>query len=192
MKRTNNKLISVKVEKNILLIMCILLFSLPVFGDYEISWSTIDGGGGTSTGGDYSLVGTIGQPDAADSQGDSFIVLGGFWSGSPVCIVNLEHFARFAEYWLMTGADLPADLYVDEYDIVNLDDLNVFLDYWLYYCPLDWPLRSPSQPCLLGNGKCCCVRNDNFLKGESYEKRKDNTVSNNSNSVSNQFTSKPC
>ena len=35
-------------------------------GDYEISWSTIDGGGGRSTGGDFALVGTIGQPDAGE------------------------------------------------------------------------------------------------------------------------------
>ena len=110
-------------------------------GQYELSWYTIDGGGGTSSGGPYTITGTIGQPDAADSQGGSFIVLGGFWPGTPVCIVNLEHFAHFAEYWLMTGTELPADLYIDEYDIVNLDDLNVFLDYWLWYCPPDWPLK---------------------------------------------------
>ena len=77
MKRTNNKLISVKVEKTILLIMCILLFSLPVFGDYEIRWSTIDGGGGTSSGGTYTLTGTIGQHDAAYSQGQQYELLGG-------------------------------------------------------------------------------------------------------------------
>ena len=122
-----------------------LAFSMRVYaqsgGPYELSWSTIDGGGGTSTGGPYVLTCTIGQPDAADSQGDGFIVLGGFWPGTPVCIVNLEHFAHFAEYWLMTGIDLPADLYVDEYNIVNLDDLDVFLDYWLWYCPPDWPLK---------------------------------------------------
>jgi hypothetical protein len=124
-----------------IIVLLVLILSLPALADYEISWSTIDGGGGTSSGGAYVLTGTIGQPDAADSQGDSFIVLGGFLSGSPVCIVNLEHFATFAEYWLMTGTDLPADLYDDGGNIVNLDDLNVFLDYWLYYCPLDWPLR---------------------------------------------------
>ena len=121
-------------------LMC-LMFASACFADYSIDWYTIDGGGRTSTGGDFELVGTIGQPDAADSQGDSFIVLGGFWPGGPVCIVNLDHFAAFAEYWLMTGTGLPADLYIDEYDIVNLDDLDVFLDYWLYTCPPDWPLN---------------------------------------------------
>jgi hypothetical protein len=123
-------------------VVCILLICVSVgIADYAIDWYTIDGGGGISTGGPYVLSGTIGQPDASDSQGESFIVLGGFWSGGPVCIVNLEHFARFAEYWLMTGTDLPADFYVDENNIVNMDDLNVFLDYWLLYCPPEWHLK---------------------------------------------------
>ena len=34
---------------------------------YSIDWFTIDGGGGTSTGGVYSVSGTIGQPDAGIS-----------------------------------------------------------------------------------------------------------------------------
>lgn len=135
------KEIRVKEILTTFLVGFIMVFTLPMFADYSIDWYTIDGGGRTSTGGPYTLIGTIGQPDAADSQGGAFIVLGGFWPGCPVCIVNLEHFATFAEYWLMTGTDLPADLYIDEYDIVNLDDLNVFLDYWLYYCPPEWPLK---------------------------------------------------
>jgi len=32
---------------------------------YSIDWFTIDGGGGMSTGGVFSVSGTIGQPDAA-------------------------------------------------------------------------------------------------------------------------------
>ena len=30
---------------------------------FSISWFTIDGGGGTSSGGNFTLSGTIGQPD---------------------------------------------------------------------------------------------------------------------------------
>ena len=48
-------------------------------GEYDLSWSTIDGGGGTSEGGGYSLSGTIGQPDAGNSQGGDFTLDGGFW-----------------------------------------------------------------------------------------------------------------
>ena len=127
--------------KSIFILTMLLITTSIVYADYSIDWYTIDGGGGTSTGGSYILTGTIGQPDASDSQSESFIILGGFWPGGPVCIVNLEHFARFAEYWLTTGTDLPADLYLDENNIVNLDDLNVFLDYWLWYCPPEWPLK---------------------------------------------------
>lgn len=51
-------------------------------GPYDLSWSTIDGGGGTSTGGPYSLSGTIGQPDAGGPMtGGTYSLIGGFWGG---------------------------------------------------------------------------------------------------------------
>jgi len=118
-----------------------LLISVPALGDYEIDWHTIDGGGGTSSGGQYVLSGTIGQPDAAYSAGGHYELLGGFWPGGPLCFVDFQHFARFAEYWLETGSDLPADLYEDEYDIIDWFDMEVFVDEWLNYCPYDWSLR---------------------------------------------------
>ncbi|MHC4314967.1 MAG: hypothetical protein ACYSW3_21175 [Planctomycetota bacterium] len=99
-------------------------------GQYEISWNTIDGGGGRSAGGQYELISTIGQP-----------LLGGFLSGGPLCFVNFEHFARFAEHWLETGTGLPADLYEDKYNIVDELDLGVFVEEWLCYCPTGWPLK---------------------------------------------------
>ena len=50
---------------------------------YDLSWYTIDGGGATfSTGGAYSLGGTIGQPDAGVLNGGSYTLNGGFWGGS--------------------------------------------------------------------------------------------------------------
>ena len=48
---------------------------------FVIDWFTIDGGGGTSTGGIYSVSGTIGQPDAGGPMtGGNFSLVGGFWS----------------------------------------------------------------------------------------------------------------
>ena len=48
---------------------------------YFIDWSTIDGGGGTSTGGVYSVSGTIGQPDAGGPMTNGqYSVTGGFWA----------------------------------------------------------------------------------------------------------------
>ena len=47
------------------LVSCLLASAQP----YATDWSTIDGGGGTSTGGGYSVRGTIGQPDAGTMSG---------------------------------------------------------------------------------------------------------------------------
>lgn len=48
---------------------------------YALDWHTIDGGGGTSTGGGYSVTGTIGQPGAGLTlSGGDFTVVGGFWA----------------------------------------------------------------------------------------------------------------
>ena len=44
---------------------------------YNIDWFTIDGGGGTSSGGAYSLSGTIGQPDAGAMSGGAYTLIGG-------------------------------------------------------------------------------------------------------------------
>ena len=46
---------------------------------YSIDWSTIDGGGGGSTGGVYAVTGTIGQPDAGTMSGGTYTLNGGFW-----------------------------------------------------------------------------------------------------------------
>lgn len=45
-----------------------LFTSAALAQSYSIDWFTIDGGGGTSTGGVYSVSGTIGQPDAIRSR----------------------------------------------------------------------------------------------------------------------------
>ena len=116
-----------------------LMLTSTVDADYSISWYTIDGGGGTSSGGPYELTGTIGQPDAAYSAGGQYELLGGFWPGGPLCFVEFDDFARFADYWLATGAGLPADLYED--GTVNWLDLREFAYEWLYECPHNWPLR---------------------------------------------------
>jgi hypothetical protein len=121
--------------------MLTILSASNANAEYQISWYTIDGGGGRSTGGPYTLTGTIGQPDAAYSKGGNYELLGGFWTGGPLCFVDFEHFARFAEQWWLTGTGLPADLYEDLDNRVNWLDLQVFTDYWLCYCPAGWPLK---------------------------------------------------
>lgn len=53
-------------------------------GGYDLTWNSIDGGGATfSTGGGYSLGGTIGQADAGPASGGAYSLSGGFWAGIP-------------------------------------------------------------------------------------------------------------
>ena len=53
-------------------------------GDFEITKSTIDGGGGLSSGGVFSTTGTIGQPEANRqlASGGGFTLSGGFWANA--------------------------------------------------------------------------------------------------------------
>ena len=52
-------------------------------GPYDLTWSTVDGGGYTfSAGGAYSLGGTAGQPDAGVLEGGDYSLAGGFWGGA--------------------------------------------------------------------------------------------------------------
>lgn len=68
------------------------LAPLAAQAQYRIDWYTIDGGGGSSSGGAYALTGTIGQPDAelvslcsadggAGCVNAAFELTGGFWVG---------------------------------------------------------------------------------------------------------------
>jgi hypothetical protein len=52
--------------------------------NYSIDWYSIDGGGGTSSNGQYSVSGTIGQPDAGAMSGGQYSLTGGFWGAVAV------------------------------------------------------------------------------------------------------------
>jgi hypothetical protein len=60
----------------------LLLLALSAHAQpYSIDWYKVAGGGGTSTGGVYSVSGTIGQADASGAMsGGPYSVTGGFWS----------------------------------------------------------------------------------------------------------------
>jgi hypothetical protein len=66
--------------KIILLTVALTALAARAQTNYTIDWYTIDGGGGTSTGGTYSVSGTIGQPDAGTMSGGNYTLQGGFWS----------------------------------------------------------------------------------------------------------------
>jgi len=63
--------------------LLLLALALPLAArgqSYSIDWWTVDGGGGTSTGGVYSVSGTMGQPDDGQMSGGNYTLDGGFWS----------------------------------------------------------------------------------------------------------------
>jgi hypothetical protein len=59
-----------------------LSLGLTCAQNFAVDWFTIDSGGGTSTGGVFTVSGTIGQPDANPQPmiGGNFTLTGGFWS----------------------------------------------------------------------------------------------------------------
>jgi hypothetical protein len=65
---------------------------------YDLSWWTVDGGGGSWGGGDYRLTGAVGQPDAGPPLATAeYTLQGGFWSGAvppAVHILNLPLILR--------------------------------------------------------------------------------------------------
>ncbi len=71
----------------LLLVLCLVLLIaiIPVLassgGPFGLPWWTADGGGGTSSGGNFALSGTIGQADAGGPlHGGDYALTGGFWS----------------------------------------------------------------------------------------------------------------
>ena len=74
---------------------------------YSIDWTKIAGGSGTSTGGIYSISGTIGQHDAgAPASGGNSSLVGGFWAlytvqtpGAPTLSIKLTSTNTAIVYW---------------------------------------------------------------------------------------------
>jgi hypothetical protein len=81
---------------------------------YSIDWFKIAGGGGTSTGGVYSVSGTIGQHDAGGPMtGGNYSLTGGFWAlisvvqtpGLPLLTITLNsQLSTVTVSWPDTGS----------------------------------------------------------------------------------------
>lgn len=108
--------------------------------DFDLTWHTVDGGGGTSVGGAFEISGTIGQPDAGTMSGGDFTLAGGFWSGStepstPTCLgdINNDGAVDVSDLLVLLGAwgscpDCSSDLNGD--GVVDVSDLLVLLGAW--------------------------------------------------------------
>lgn len=127
-------------------ILCFLLSALcfQASGQYSIDWHTIDGGGGTSTGGVYSVTGTIGQPDASTTTmtGGPYSLTGGFWAiyavqtpGAPLLSIFRITINTVAVSWpspstsweLEQNLDLSTTNWVSSPDTIYDDGTNKFI-----------------------------------------------------------------
>ena len=99
------------VLASIVLLWFVSVTSTPA-QNFKIDWWTVDGGGGTSTGGVYALTGTIGQPDAGTLSGGNYTLQGGFWGiiaaiqtpGMPhLYVTNMA--STVMVYWPLPGTD---------------------------------------------------------------------------------------
>lgn len=76
--------------KRLLSCLAVLVFGLALSASpppavagpvpYVLTWVTVDGGGGRSTGGPYAITVTLGQPDAWNQMCGPYHLSGGFWS----------------------------------------------------------------------------------------------------------------
>ncbi len=120
----------------------LLASALAAAGDLAITTHSIDGGGGTSSGGDFVLTGTIGQPDAGPAAtGGDFSMVGGFWrSGGdatdpcPADIdgdgnVDVPDLIELIVAWGdCGGGSCPAD--IDGSGVVDVSDLVALIVAW--------------------------------------------------------------
>lgn len=117
--------------------------------DFDLSWHTIDGGGGMfSTGGAFELSGTIGQPDAGPGatgmSGGTFELVGGFWN--PIIaipcpgdlngdrIVDIEDLAFVLSNFGIPGASY-SDGDFDRDGIVDIEDVAFIISVYADVCP---------------------------------------------------------
>jgi len=114
--------------KKLLLIAGLLLPFLGAAQTYSIDWYKIAGGGGTSTSGQYTISGTIGQHDASGPLTNSqYSVTGGFWSlvqvvqtpGAPTLFISHSGDA-VTVYW----QDVPG------WSLVQSDNLRAPVESW--------------------------------------------------------------
>jgi hypothetical protein len=137
-----------KTKSNVRTKICVALMLLmgvvaPALGQYAIDWYTIDGGGGTSTGGPYVLTGTIGQPDADWAVGGVYELLGGFWPGEPIPLVECfpSNYSTYNDWVALGKPDCWCELYQCDGDAdggtetffkyrVYGKDLGLIVDNW--------------------------------------------------------------
>lgn len=121
----------------LVIFFCASLTSTSLFAQFDLTWYSIDGGGGYSIGGTFELEGTIGQLDAGGMSGGSYELTGGFWAAVAQesillgdvnldGVVNLLDVAPFVDR-ISTGT-FQAEADINQDGEVNLLDVQPFVD----------------------------------------------------------------
>ena len=98
----------------------------------------MDSGGGTSSGGMFTVSGTIGQPDAGTLSGGEYTLRGGFWTGSAAAnpcpwdlnedgLINAADLAQLLGAW---GPNPGSSADFNNDGMVNAADLAQLLGSW--------------------------------------------------------------
>lgn len=126
----------------------LLLVAAPAVAQpWSVTWYTIDDGGATfSTGGIYSVGGTIGQPDAGSYTNAQYFVAGGFWSvglngcyancdfSTAVPILNVNDFVCFTNRFAAGSPYANCDNSTFA-PILNINDYVCFTNRYAAGCP---------------------------------------------------------
>lgn len=121
-------------------LVALLALMVAYAEDYQLFWTTVDSGGpdpsDAGSGGDYTLSGTIGQPDARNQPepmtGGSYTLTGGFWviPECPAiqpdydcdCDVDQADFVLFEA--CASGPNIPYELDCEDRDYDNDMDVD--------------------------------------------------------------------
>ncbi len=108
----------------------------------DLTWSTIDAGGGTSSGVGFTLTGTIGQPDAGVMSGVGFELAGGFWAGAggpPPCYADCNNSTTLtvADFGCFQTKFVAGDPYADcnASTTLTVADFGCFQTKFVAGCP---------------------------------------------------------
>ena len=130
------------------MVIIFTMFGSVLADDFAIDWYTLDGGGEMwTTGGDYGLSGTIGQPDTGVVMtGGDYTLAGGFWAGvaeEPFCfgdldgddVIGLSDLAQLLSNYGTTSGAVYEDGDLDADGDVDLADLAALLAVYGTTCP---------------------------------------------------------
>jgi len=132
-----------KLLLNLVTILAVAAAGVASAQSYDLSWFTLDGGGGTSTGSVYSVSGTIGQPDAGGPMTNGpYSLTGGFWAlyavqtpGGPLLTITLTSPNTAMVWWpspstgftLQQNTNLNTTNWVTSSESVTDDGTNKFI-----------------------------------------------------------------